>query len=338
MKNILKNLIVPTLASRPVSSLATSLFGRGIPVFMLHRMTDKDARFRGTTPQHLRQCLSYLRENQYTFISLEKLIQSLTQQEPLPEKAIVFTMDDGFLDQKKIAVPIFLEFGCPLTFFVITGMIDQSLWPWDAQTSWIIDNTQKKSLVVQLHDETLHININETGNRHRAREIVRNVLKEIAAADVPAIIHQLSEVADVKLPVDAPSTYQPLTWDDARKLESKGIQFAPHSMSHQILSKLDRESCVQEILGSWKTLQKEMEKPLNVFCYPTGRILDFGPREINILKQAGFIGAVATTPGYIDIEKDYKQQLFRIPRFELPDNMADFIQYCSWIEYAKRSN
>ena len=338
MKRLLKNLIIPVLASRPVSSLATSLFGRGIPVFMLHRMADKDQRCRGTTPQHLRQCLSYLRENQYTFISLETLIRSLNQQEPLPEKTIVFTMDDGFQDQAKIAAPIFLEFDCPLTFFVITGMLDQTLWPWDAKTSWIIDNTQKKSLPVQLHDETLHIQLNETGNRHQARETVRNLLKEVAAADVSAIVHQLAEVAEVKLPVNPPSTYQPLNWGDARELENKGIQFAPHSMSHQILSKLDRESCAQEILGSWASLQKEMEKPLNVFCYPTGRVLDFGPREIDILKQAGFIGAVATSPGYIDMEQDYKQQVFRIPRFELPDNMADFIQYCSWIEYAKHPN
>ena len=304
-------MIVPALAGRPISSLATSLFGQGIPVFMLHRMTDKSQRFRGTTPQHLRQCLSYLRENQYTFISLETLIHSITQQQPLPEKAIVFTMDDGFKDQAKIAAPIFLEFGCPLTFFVITGMIDQALWPWDAQTSWVIDNTEKEDLLVELDDETLHIKINKTGNRHQARETIRNVLKETSATDVPAILHQLAEVAAVTLPEQAPATYQPLTWDDARELENKGIQFAPHSMSHQILSKLDRESCSQEILGSWERLQKEMARPLNVFCYPTGRILDFGPREIDILQQAGFIGAVATIPGYVDIQQDFKELVFR---------------------------
>lgn len=330
--------MVPAFSSQPVSSLATALFGRGTPVFMLHRMFDESQRYKGITPQHLRQCLSYLQKEKYTFISLETLIQSLSHQIPLPEKSIVFTMDDGYQDQAQIAAPIFLEFECPLTFFVITGLLDQSLWPWDAQISWIVDNTNKQSITLQLDDETLHVKISDKDGRHLAREAIRNPLKEIAAENIPDIIHQLTEAADISLPAKPPTAYQPLSWDNARELESKGIQFAPHSMSHRILSKLDRESCTQEILGSWDKLQKELKQPLNVFCYPTGRVFDFGPREIEILKQAGFSGAVSTTPGYLDSKLDYKPQIFRIPRFELPDNMTDFIQYCSWIEYAKRSS
>jgi len=335
MKHILKNIIVRALSSRPISSLAVHFFGRGIPVFMLHRMKINDQHCRGTTPEHLRQCLTYLQKNNYTFISLETLILSLTNQKPLPEKAIVFTMDDGFEDQAKVAASIFIEFNCPLTFFVITGLLNQALWPWDSQVSWIIDNTKKQELTVQLHDEIIHIKIDKSDNRHHARDDIRNILKEVSSTDIPAILHQLAKSADIKLPSSPPAAYQAMTWDDARELEKQGIQFAPHSISHHILSKLDADRCTREIKGSWKILQKEMKKPLNVFCYPTGRVLDFGSREIKNLKQADFIGAVSTVPGYIDTKKDYEQQVFRIPRFELPDNITDFIQYCSWIEHAK---
>lgn len=336
MKTLLKKLIVPALSNKAVSSLAAPLFGCGTPVFMLHRVFDDNQRYKGISPQHLRQCLRYLKEQNYNFISLETLIESLANKVELPKKSIVFTMDDGYLDQAQVACPIFIEYECPITFFVITDLLDQSLWPWDAQVSWIVDNTDKQCISLHLEDETIQVTISDKDNRHGAREAIRNPLKEIAAENIPEIIRQLAESADLNLPAEPPGAYQPLSWDCARDLESKGIQFAPHSMSHRILSKLDRESCEQEILGSWKKLQKEMKSPLKVFCYPTGRVLDFGPREISILQQAGFIGAVATTPGYIDLKQDYKQQIFRIPRFELPDNMADFVQYCSWIEYAKR--
>ncbi len=335
MKTQLKEIFVPFLSSRFFSPLATSVFGRGTPVFMLHRVADKINQQRETTTQHLRQCLSYLKDNHYTFISLQFFVQSLAEHQPLPDKAIVFTMDDGYLDQAEIAAPLFLEFNCPLTFFVITGLLDQTLWPWDAQVSWIIDHTQKNNLCLQLADETLNIQLDKTHDRHQVREFVRNTLKEIAATQLPAIIKQLALTAEVELPVTPPDEYQPIDWDIARKLEKQGIQFAPHSITHNILSKLDRTQCKQEILGSWQTLKNELQQPLNIFCYPTGRRLDFGPREIDILHQAGFIGAVATTPGYINPAADVENQLFRIPRFELPDTMADFIQYCSWIEYAK---
>lgn len=338
MKNQLKKISIPLLSSRLVSSLAVSLFGRGIPVFMLHRIADNTEKQRETTTQHLRQCLEYLVKNEYTFVSLESFIQSLVQHQPLPDKAVVFTMDDGYMDQAEIAAPIFLEFNCPLTFFVITGLLDGTLWPWDAQVSWIINHSRKNQLTLKLDDEIIQVNLPTKDDPYLIREQIRNILKEINAKDIPDIIRQLAVSADVQLPDIPPDEYQPINWDIARNLEIQGVQFAPHSVSHNILSKLNRTSCEQEILGSWQTLKKELRQPLNIFCYPTGRKLDFGPREIEILRQSGFIGAVATTPGYINPEQAIEPQIFRIPRFELPATMADFIQCCSWIEYAKHSN
>ena len=89
---------------------------------------------------------SYLVRNKYNFISLERLVLALRNEEALPPKPVVFTLDDGYVDQAEIAVPIFLEFDCPVTFFVITGMLDHTLWPWDAKVSWIIETTGKTSL------------------------------------------------------------------------------------------------------------------------------------------------------------------------------------------------
>jgi peptidoglycan/xylan/chitin deacetylase (PgdA/CDA1 family) len=150
-------------------------------------------------------------------------------------------------------------------------------------------------------------------------------------------LNRLAEAADVSIPVAAPASFQPMDWDLARGLEDKGGRFAPHSMTHRILSKLTRQSVEKEIHGSWDCLKRELANPLKVFCYPTGRILDFGPREIELLKKDGFLGAAATLPGYVEPEKDPAGQLFRLPRFELPDNMTDFVQCCSWIEHARRT-
>ena len=292
----------------------------------------------GTTPEHLRDCLRYLTDNGYAFVSLEEVIKAMTNQTPLPEKAVVFTMDDGFSDQGQIAAPIFLEFGCPLTFFVITGLLDKSLWPWDAQVAWIIDNSNKQSLQIILSDETFNVELGDANKKRLAREIVRNTLKEMDAELVPDLLQQLAETAGVSIPEIPPSSFQPLDWDKARELEARGVRFAPHSKTHRILSKLSRESAKDEILGSWETINRELNNPLKVFCYPTGRVLDFGPREINILKDGGFIGAAATIAGYVEPENSAAEQVFRLPRLELPDSMTDFIQYCSWIEHARKSN
>lgn len=334
MKQLLKKIFVPSLSSKPISRLAKSLIGNGVPIFMLHRMAVEGQPNTGITPEHLRRCLQYLVDNDYNFISLEDVITALKNKTPLPNNAVAFTMDDGFSDQGSIAAPIFLEFNCPLTFFVITGLLDTTLWPWDAQVSWIINNTNKNALLVKLDDETVEIKLDKK-NRHQAREQIRNLFKEVSSEAIPAMITLLTETAEVKLPVTAPQAFHPLSWESARQLENKGIRFAPHSMSHRILSKLNRTSVEEEIVGSWQILQKQLSNPLKVFCYPTGRVLDFGPREIELLKKENFIGAVATEPGYVDENNTSPDALYRLPRFELPGNMTDFIQYCSWIEHAK---
>lgn len=286
-------------------------------------------------PSHLRRCLNYLVENHYSFISVEQLILTLRNGQPLPPKPVVFTMDDGYTDQAKVAAPIFLEFGCPLTFFVITGMLDQILWPWDAKIAWIMETTKRTSLKTRVSDKQLDFALENEGSRRLARRLIQDIIRETDPEDIPMILTQLSLDADVTLPDRPPDAYSPITWDTARQLEGTGIQFAPHSVTHSTLSRLSETSLDEEIKGSWQTLKNELANPLKVFCYPTGRAIDFGRREIEALARNGFLGAVATTPGFIQPEVNPDKQLFRLHRFALPESMDDFIQYCTWIEYVK---
>lgn len=336
MKTFLKKIFVPPLASSPVSALAETVLGHGIPIFMIHRMKVEGQSNNGIVPDHLRCCLRYLTDKGYTLVSLEDIVLSLNNQISLPVKSVAFTMDDGFLDQAEIAAPLFLEFNCPLTFFVITGMLDKKLWPWDAQVSWIIDNTKNNRLVIDFEDELLIMTPGDISGRSKAREEIRNIIKEMDSELIPALINKLAEAADVQTPEATPAAYQSMDWDMARELESKGVRFAPHSITHRILSKLRNKSVEEEIIGSWKTLERELSNPLKIFCYPTGRVLDFGPREIAILKKENFQAAISTVPGYVELKNDRENPVFSLPRLEFPDNITDFIQYCSWIEHAKR--
>jgi peptidoglycan/xylan/chitin deacetylase (PgdA/CDA1 family) len=335
MKSLLNQLFVPILADQRISALATRYFGHGVPIFMVHRIKSEDQSIAGITPEHLRRCLHYLVENGYDFLSLETIIQSLGNREPLPEKAVAFTMDDGYVDQARLISPIFLEFNCPVTFFVITGMLDQKLWPWDSQVSWIIENSKKSVLEVALSDEVLRLDIDDAPKMRHARQTIRDFMKEMDAELIHEDICNLARAAGTPVPDTAPPDYQPLNWEMARELEKKGIRFAPHSRTHRILSKLGRDAVESEIRSSWETMTSHLDRPLKVFCYPTGRRLDFGPREIDILKKEGFLGAVSTIPGYVTNSMSPQEQLFSLPRFELPESMTYFMQYCSWIEYAK---
>jgi peptidoglycan/xylan/chitin deacetylase (PgdA/CDA1 family) len=333
--NKAKQLIIPIMASRPVSVVARHITGYGIPVFLLHRLAQQGNN-EGITSQHLRRCLQYLIDNDYSFISLEQYIQALLNKQALPNRAVVFTMDDGYIDQAEIIAPIFLEFGCPLTFFVITGMLDNILWPWDAQLAWIIRITNKEILDTSILGYPLKFRLDNAAVRRHARHRLLDALRVQQAEQVPAMIQQLARDAAVTLPDQAPEDFTPMNWDTARALERQGIHFAPHSVTHSTLSRVCDDTSAREILDSWKSLQTQMKNPLKLFCYPTGRAIDYSLREIMILRDNRFLGAVSSIPGFIEQYNNDKNQLLKIPRFGLPHSMEDFIQCCSWIEYAKQ--
>ena len=179
---------------------------------MMHRMQMSNESDGGITEKQLRRCLQYLVDHDYQFIALEDLALSLKENRPLPPNGVVFTMDDGFADQAEIAAPIFLEFNCPVTFFVITGMLDQKLLPWDVKASYLINASKNESINLTFPDKTYHFNISSSHGRQEARRIIRDALKMMDPAATDAAIEQISQATGVAIPASPPKEFAPISW------------------------------------------------------------------------------------------------------------------------------
>lgn len=335
MKYLFKKALIPALANHYVSAIAERLVNPGTPIFMLHRFISPNNPDRGYDPARLEQYLKYLRGNGYTFVSVEQIINSLINDQALPTRSVAFTMDDGFEDQATIAAPIFLKQDCPVTIFLISGMLDGELWPWDDQVAYLINNSQKIEFTLELSSHSQTFKLSNNNRRSRCILLIQNMIKSLDAERLDSYMFAISEATEVTLPKSAPPEYKSMSWGQARKLESQGIQFSPHTRSHRILSQLNRTSSHHEIHNSCERLSDELKSPAPIFCYPTGRAEDFSDREIDIIKQEGLIGAVSTEPDFVSRHRDEMNYLYRLPRYSLPDSFEDFVQYSSWIERAK---
>ncbi len=329
----LKNMLIHSLTTPTISNIASRILGCGIPIFILHRFESDSCS--GTSPSHLHRCLQYLSGNGYTFISLEKLITSLKNNVQLPPKSVVFTIDDGFADQVEVAAPIFLEFNCPVTIFLITGMLDGELWPWDDKVSHLINSTKKQSIDFMLAGELITLQLNTQNAKRRATRVIRDAMKMQPGENINDALNQLERTTDVTLPNTPPNDFRPMTWDMAREYESKGIVFAPHTVSHRILSKLNADNAESEIATSWHRIKTELNSPSPIFSYPTGRYCDYGPREIDLIKKLGLIGAVSTYPAQVGVTKNPDKYLYQLPRLGFPSSLAELAHDSSWLGYAR---
>ncbi len=336
MINPLKQSAIKLLGGSLCSKLFAPIRKDLVPVFMLHRVRNVAQGVEGHSPEFLEQALSYLTNSGYTFISLAEMVRCMNMNVVLPKNAVAFTCDDGFWDQAEITASILEKYNCPLTIFLITGFIDGEPLPWDDRVKYVLTETRKQAIDITLDGDSLHFKLDSLELKEHAIHALRDRLKECAHAEFLRVMKELEVCAEVETTRCPPHYHRPLTWDQARALEKRNVQFAPHTVTHAILSKTSDETAKYEIHYSWRRLQEELEHPLPVFCYPTGRESDFGSREIALIKEAGFEIAVSTTPGYVHIRHDNTaDRRFRLNRFSFPRTMTDLIQYASWIERCK---
>ncbi len=102
-----------------------------VPILMYHYISQAPAgadavrRDLSVSPELFQQHLEFLRERGYTSISLEDLTLALQIGQPLPDKPIVLTFDDGYRDHYEHAFPLLQAYGFSGTFFLLTSPIDE---------------------------------------------------------------------------------------------------------------------------------------------------------------------------------------------------------------------
>lgn len=101
-----------------------------VPILMYHYISipppDAD-KFRldlSVAPDAFDAQMEYLAVNGYHPVRLSDLTDSLLNGTPLPDKPIVLTLDDGYVDHYAHVFPVLKNYKFPATFFVITQFIE----------------------------------------------------------------------------------------------------------------------------------------------------------------------------------------------------------------------
>jgi peptidoglycan/xylan/chitin deacetylase (PgdA/CDA1 family) len=307
-------------------------------IFMLHRFQYAERGIAGCDVSNLRRGLRYLIKNNYEFVSLTDLFDRLAGNGPEPSGAVAFTIDDGYIDQAKVAAPVFAEFNCPVTTFVSTGFLDGTLWFWWDQIEHVFEHAARRSIQVRMGGGVLDYRWENDNQRLRAQMDFTEQCKLVPNAEKLAAIENLAREAGVEIPKIPPRHCAPMSWEDLRMCEKMGMTFGPHTVTHPVLSRTSDDEAGREISESWARLRAEARKPVPVFCYPNGGWADFGDREIAVLRRLGFLGAVVGEPGYADARAFQQSQddRFKVQRFGFPDDLPNMIQYVSGVERFKQ--
>jgi peptidoglycan/xylan/chitin deacetylase (PgdA/CDA1 family) len=100
-----------------------------------------------------------------------------------------------------------------------------------------------------------------------------------------------------------------LEWNQVKEMADNGIDFGAHTMNHFDLLSLSLEQARGEIINSKLIIEKNIEKSIQFFAYPYGRLND----EIKTVIQDVFLGACSVKLDFVNKNSD----LYALPRIEM---------------------
>ena len=290
-----------------------------VPILLYHRVAKlaTDPQLLSVLPENFATHLKTMRRIANP-ISLQQLLYYL-ENGNLPERSVVVTFDDGYIDNLHFAKPLLDRFDVPATVFVTTGMIGktQEFWWDELERLLLLPNTLPEQLRLSLNGKLCQWNLWGVAQYTRENFFMYkewNVLqKEIPTArqaiykdlhtrlqNLPlldiwaalkAIALQINDGASVR------ETYRIMTEEELVALSQNNlIEIGAHTVTHPVLGALSREDQYKELEQSKHRLEAILNKPINTFAYPFGWRGIYTPETVSLVQKAGFELACANVP------------------------------------------
>lgn len=272
--------------------------------------------------------LGYLKAH-YTLVPLSRVAAHYAGAAELPARAACVTIDDGFADAYEVAFPILKRHNVPATLFVITDFLDGRAWMWTDKLRHVALNTPAERLAAEVGGRPFEIRLAGRDSRLAAAGRVNSHLKRLAPGEREEAIARIAEAHGVGLSALPPAEFGPVTWGQARELDSGGVEIGSHTVSHPILTTTDDAQLRRELRDSRARLEEELGRAVDLFCYPNGALDERVRRET---AGAGYACAVTTEPGLNERRGADPLALRRVPA---ETDLPHFVQSTSGFEELK---
>lgn len=146
-----------------------------VPVLCYHQFSETEINKMTVTRSAFEQQMRFLKDEGYSVITLDQLLDFIEFKGDLPSKAIVITIDDGWRSTYDIAYPILKQYGYPATLFVYTDLImgGTKTLDWD-----LIRELSLNGIDVQGHTKT-HSDLTQKAAQESMKDYLERVTREL---------------------------------------------------------------------------------------------------------------------------------------------------------------
>lgn len=278
-----------------------------------------DEQIISATPEIFEAQMRFAAQN-FDVVSFSDLEKCDLEGKPWPKRALIVTFDDGYRDNFTLAFPILRDLRIPATIFLSTGHIGaQKLFWWDAIAYSFKTSMLGSAPVPQIREKAFELQ--SASQKRAAIDAVLEWCKGVDNDERRAFIAALPALLGVELPGNVAAGMH-LNWDEAREMARGGMEFGAHTVTHPILSRVDRQQLELEVATSKADIERETGQKVLAFAYPAGTRKRRDAAARASVEACGYRFAVAYDEGVescpdrfemprIHVDRDQSLALFR---------------------------
>jgi peptidoglycan/xylan/chitin deacetylase (PgdA/CDA1 family) len=209
---------------------------QSIPILMYHHVSPSPGLVT-VSPATFHAQMAWLAKHNYRSIGTDDLAAFLNGK-PLPEKSVMITFDDGYLDNYLYAHPVLQAFGLKAVLFIITGWLGEG---------------EPRHLP---HHHSRKVGAGETAYHPPLTPSHRTCMEKIAAGQADEVMLRWSEVAEMKA--------------------AGSFEFHSHTHTHQRWDRLigdpqaRRIKLAEDLAASRAALEAHLGSAAPHLCWPQG--------------------------------------------------------------------
>ena len=315
-----------------------------IYISMYHYVRDlKNSRYpeiKGMDVSLFKQQIAFFKEN-FNPVTIEEVIAHFDNGYQLPERPLLLTFDDGYIDNFTTAFPILQEEGIQGSFFIPGKTFTENVLLDVNKIHFVLACAPIDELYSDVVNEVDHLISNNeysemtkeemiekyaVANRFDPKEVifVKRVLQMVLPEEIRNRIS--SELFKKYVGIDEDKFARELYMniDQIKCMKRNGMYIGLHGYDHYWLGKLDKDKMENDIDRSMEVLSDVIDKDSFIMNYPYG---NYNDDVLSYLRSKGCKLGMTTEVRVADTEKDDRLLLPRLDCNDFPPKSNNYLNY-----------
>ncbi|MDO8977961.1 MAG: polysaccharide deacetylase family protein [Afipia sp.] len=265
-------------------------------------------RSRDITPEFLDRAISALKRWNVDFLSIDEAAER-SRQAALARRFVCLTFDGGHRDFMTFAYPVLSRHRVPFALYIPTGFIDGIGKAWWLALEQVVARNARIGLLMNRTEQ--HFFAVTLAEKYQLYDVLHAWMMTLSPDDVAIAIGDLCGRYGVDL--NATSQGAAMNWQDLVKLaRDPQATIGSATVNYPNLARTKGTAALREMTMGRTVLETALDGPCRHFAYPFGERDCFGPRELMLAREAGFVSAVSAGPGVV--RSDGQSDLMALPR------------------------